>query len=85
MIRVTSSARAGEAALEQEVDECLNEFNEWYKNVQGHTDPDTGARIPTGMVGAERAVLKTFLGWRLGVGGHYTPPEEEKDAEESSD
>lgn len=85
MLRIISDHQPGDPALEREVDEALDEFNAWYRNVQGHTDPDTGARIPTGMVGPERAVLKTFLGWRLGVGGHYSPPEEKAHAEENRD
>lgn len=72
--------------FEKEVDGALAEFDEWYKDVQTRTDVDSGDRIPMGLVGSERAVIKTFLGFYLGVGGHYTPPEEEKkDAEESSD
>lgn len=83
MLKITADAKPGDPALEQEVDEALAHFNEWYKNIQQVTDPETEARVPVGMNSIESAAIKTFLGYYLGVGGHYTPPEEEKDAEES--
>lgn len=85
MIRFSSTAtpQQGEE-LEREVDEALNHFDEWYKQIQTITDPETGARTAVGLSGVERAAIKTFLGYYLGVGGHYTPPENQEDAETSS-
>lgn len=83
MLRITADAKPGDPALEQEVDEALVHFNDWYKNIQQVTDPDTGARVPVGMNAFESAAIKTFLGYYLGVGGHYAPPEEKKDAQEN--
>lgn len=83
MLRVSANAKPGDPALEQEVDEALIHFNEWYKNIQQVSDPETGERVPLGLCAIESAAIKTFLGYYLGIGGHYTPPEEEKDAEEN--
>ena len=67
------SAAASSHELEQDVDETIDRFNDWYRTIQ---DPAEGVTV--GLVPAERAVIKTFLGYFLGVGGHYPPKEAEK-------
>jgi len=75
MLRVTAASTEGKE-IESEVDEALETFDKWYKNVQQVTDPEDGSRVPIGLVPVERAAIKTFLGFYLGVGGHYTPPKD---------
>lgn len=76
MLRVTTDAKPGDPGLEQEVDAALVQFNEFYADIQTKTDPESGDRVRVGLTSIESAAIKTFLGYYLGVGGHYTPPEE---------
>lgn len=76
MLSIKAQATAGRE-LEAEVNEAIEVFDRWYSNVQAITDPDDGARVAVGLVPFERAAIKTFLGFYLGVGGHYKPAKEE--------
>jgi hypothetical protein len=69
VLRVRSDAE-GTEGIEKDVDEALEAFNVWYKGIQSVGAED---RIPIGLVPGERAAIKTFIGYYLGVGGHYTP------------
>lgn len=77
MLKVTADATPEQGKeLEREVDEAIQHFDDhFYKNIQQVSDPESGARIALGLNVVERAAIKTFLGYYLGVGGHYTPPE----------
>ena len=61
--------------IEAEVDKSLNHFDGWYKTIQGISSPESGDRLAVGLSNIERAAIKTFLGYYLGVGGHYSPTE----------
>jgi hypothetical protein len=65
--------------VEKEVDEAINHFDSWYSSVQTTKLPKYNGLTP-----AERAAIKTFVGYYLGVGGHYKPQENEH-AEAHSD
>jgi hypothetical protein len=49
---------SGEKGLESAIEEELNDFNEEFKTLQSDS---------TGMISPERALLKTYLVWRLHV------------------
>lgn len=74
MISVTSSAMS-DAGVEQEVDEALDEFNGFYTKLQSGGP---------GLLPAERAAIKTFLGYFLDVGGHRSA-HQSSNAQEDSD
>lgn len=77
MIRVTSRAKDGED-LSIEVDHSIAHFEKWFSRIQAESNEQSGQRVPTGLSLAERSIIKTYLGYYLGIGGHYTPPQEEE-------
>ena len=55
--------------VEKEVNESLDYFNKWFCSIQASSSHHPAV----GLTNAERSAIKTFVGYYLGVGGHYRP------------
>lgn len=73
---VVSSSAVSIKELEAQVDEDIAKFDAYQQKCLKSWNPDTGEMVGVPLTGHERALIKTFLGYKLGVGPR--PPTKEE-------
>ncbi len=68
------------AEAEPAVDVAIDAYDVYQQRVLKNTNPETGEKYSNPLTGYERAAIKTFIAWKLGLG----PADPEATKEESS-
>lgn len=68
------------AAAEPAVDWDIDAYDTYQQHVIKNTHPETGKEYSNPLTGYERAAIKTYIAWKLGLG----PADPEATKEESS-
>jgi hypothetical protein len=70
--------------LEEAVDDDISGFNAYQMEYLKNWDPGSGVMVGVPLTGHERAIIKTYLAYKLRIGPGLAPKEGQTDAEEPS-
>ena len=80
-VTVTLDSQVRGLSTEQAVDEDLNDFDQYQQRFLKNWDPGSGGSVGVPLTPHERANLKTYLAYKLGLGPRDTSTEEKEDGE----
>lgn len=71
--------------VEPTVDADIDAYDDYQQRILKNTNPETGEEYSNPLTGYERAAIKTYIAWKLGIGpADPKATKEEPGAEENS-